>query len=174
MAEAFKFSVANFVVGWIAGLFYLTALATLIPFGALLATSGFTHIPEYLHNVPISALILVGIAVAVLFVHYRSVAHTIASLGWMTFLPGLGGLLLLVFGKVQIFAWLERFFAGTALEPFIAAIYNAMPQVWLFVIGYVVLGYIFIHIAGKIDREHALAAQLRKLFGPRARIYRSH
>jgi len=172
MTGTFQFNVVNFIVGWIAGLFYLTALSALIPFGALLITSGFSHIPAHLQNFPITALILIGVSVIVLVLHYRSVAHTLAALGWMTFMPGLGGVFFLAFGSEKVFAWLAKIFVGSALEPFIAAVYKALPQVWLFVIGYVIIGYIFIHIAGKIDREHALASQLRKLFGPRARIYK--
>ncbi len=170
MTHSYSFNAVNLIVGWIAGLFYFTALTSLIPFGALLVTSGVVSIPSQLRHLPLAALILVGVSILVLFLHYRNAAHTLAALGWMTFLPGLGGFFFLVFGKVAVFAWLEKIFEGSIAAPFISAVYKALPSAWLFVIGYILLGYALIGIAGRMDREHALFAQVRKLFGPRARI----
>ena len=174
MAQARHFNLFGFIIGWIARLLYLGALTTLIPFGALLITSGIKNIPTQVRNVPITAVVLVGISIVVLFLYHRDFAHTLASMGWMTFLPGLGGLFFLFFSKDKIFALFEKLFVGfESIKPLLDAVQQSLPQVWIFVIGYVVLGFVLIHIAGRMDREHALTSQLRKIFGPRARIYKS-
>jgi hypothetical protein len=174
VVELHKFSVTGFVISWIARLFYLGALTALIPFGAVLITSGLSEIPETIRAVPTAALALAGVSVLVLFFYHGHLAHVLAALGWMTLLPGIGGAIFLLLKRETLFAFLTAIFSGFALvEPFIAAVEKALPNAWLFVIGYLVLGVMFIYVAGKMEREHAVLTQMRKLFGPRARIFRS-
>lgn len=170
-----KFSPLSFVVGWMAGLLYLGALASLIPFGALLVSSGFKNIPAAMHQVPIAALALVGASFIVLLLYYRDLAHSLAALGWMTFLPGFGGLFMLFFSPDAMFAFLQKTFAGfSAVKPFLEAVQNTLPTVWLFIIGYILVGFIFLHIAGRLNEEHQLSSYFKKAFGPRVKIFRSH
>jgi hypothetical protein len=173
MSSGPTFSLHGFIVSWIARLFYLSSLTSLIPFGAVLVKSGFTHIGEQLGKVPIAAIILLGLSILVLLFFYHNLAHTLASLGWMTFLPGLGGVFFMLFNREQVFGALASVFSGFALvEPFIIALQASLPQVWAFIIGYVALGFVLIHIAGRIEREHALTTTLKNVFGPRVRILR--
>jgi len=173
--EAHRFSLGGFIVGWVARLLYLSALTVLIPFGALLITSGLSKIPEAIRQVPITALALVGVSAIILFLYHHSIAHTLASLGWMTLLPGIGGLLLMLVGREAIFGFISRFFAGFSLiEPLLTAVQESLPKIWLFAVAYIIIGLMLIHTAGKIDHQHALRSQLRNLFGPRVRIFKSH
>lgn len=173
--ETRKFSLVGLLISWIASIIYLASLTSLIPFGALLLTSRPDRIPDTLQYLPYTALALVGVSVLILFIYYRSFAHTLASLGWMTLLPGLASLFFLIFKPEAVLDLLATFVIGFGkIEPLVAAyIGQAVPKLWIFILGYIALGMVLIYIAGKMESEHALTSTVRKLFGPRARIFRS-
>ncbi len=173
MAEH-KFSLGGFLVSWIARLLYFSALTVLIPFGALMLSAGLGGIPQAVRAIPTTALLLVGVSAVILLLYHRNIAATLASLGWMTLLPGLGGLVFLILGKETIIAVLQKLFLGFGLvESMVGMIEQSLPNLIIFVIGYIILGLLFLHIAGKIEHKHAITAQIKKLFGPRARVLRS-
>ena len=176
MTSPQHWSVGGFITGWVARLLYLTSLTALIPFGALLLTERPEKIPDTLQYLPLTAATLLGLSALVLLLYHRSVAHTLASLGWMTLVPGIGSLVFMLVNREAVFTLLATLVIGFGkIEPLLVAyLENVLPKLWLFIIGYIVLGLVLIHIAGRMEHEHALTSQLRKLFGPRARIFRSH
>jgi hypothetical protein len=168
--------VFDIILWWVVRLLYLSALTTLVPFVAHFIASGSLALPENVQYVPGAAFGILVICITVLFIHYHSVAHTLASLGWMTFVPGLIALFFQIVSPESFIATLETVGIGAGLvQNEIKEYINfVVPKVWLFIAVYLALGFILIHIAGKMEREHALTAQVRKLFGPRARILRKH
>lgn len=175
MAEAHRFSLAGFIVGWVARLFYLASLTAIIPFAVLLLTKPLETVPNFFAQFPFAALVLFVLSIVVLFIYHRDVAHTLAALGWMALLPGLGGLAFMLIPRETALGFLKSVFSGFAmLEPFVAAVQQALPGVWLFVIGYIVIGLVLVHVAGRMDEQHALMTHMKKIFGPRVRVFRSH
>jgi hypothetical protein len=175
MAGAHRFSLSGFIVSWIARLFYLASLTAIIPFAAFLLANPLEAMPDLLSQFPVAALILFVLSIIILFVYHHNIAHTLAALGWMALLPGFGGLVFMLVPREAAFAFLKGIFSGFAmLEPFVAAVQQALPWGWLFVIGYIVIGLALVHIAGRMDSDHALTTHLKKIFGPRVRILRSH
>jgi len=173
--ETQNFSLVGLLISWIASILYLASLTSLIPFGALLLTSRPDRIPDTLQYLPHTALALVGVSVLILFIYYRSFARTLASLGWMTLLPGLASLFFLIFKPEAVLDLLAKLVIGFGkVEPLLASyLERTVPKLWIFILGYIALGIVLIYIAGKIEREHALTSTIRKLFGSRARIVRS-
>lgn len=169
----YQFSITGFIVGIIAKLVYLSALTVLIPFGAMILTQKPSGLPATLQFFPISALALLGFSVLILLFHHRSLAHTLASLGWMTLLPGLGALGLMIFNREAVFTILGNFLGFGRIEPYIADYINsALPNVWFVTVVYIILGVVLIYIAGRMESTHTITAYVRRVFGPRARIYR--
>ncbi len=171
---AHKFSIAGFIIRWIASLLYITALTTLIPYGALLLTAMPENIALNLGYLPITAFGLLVLSVLVLWFYYKSLAHTVSSLGWMTLLPGLGALFFMIFRPDEVLGLLSGFITSFGrIEPYIIAyLETAFPKLWIMIISYLVLGVLFIYVAGRMEYKHALVFQLKRIFGPRAKIYR--
>lgn len=166
--------VFDILLWWVVRLLYLSALTTLVPFVARFITAGTFALPENVQYVPGAAFGILVVCVLVLFFHYHSAAHTLASLGWMTFIPGLFALFFQIVSPESFIALLEKVGVGAGLVQSEIREYIAyvVPKLWLYIAVYVVLGLLLITLAGKMEREHALGEQVRKLFGPRARIFR--
>ncbi len=170
----YEFSIVGLLVSWIARVPYIASLTSLIPFGALLITSVPAQISVELGYLPRSALALLGMSALILLCYHRNFAHTLASLGWMTLLPGLGALFFMIFRREQVFGLLSRFVVGFGkIEPAVNSyLGRALPNLWIFIAGYIVIGFVLIYFAGRIESEHAITSYLRRIFGPRARIVR--
>lgn len=166
--------VVGFFIGWISKLFYIASLASLIPFGAMIITSVPAEIPVELGYFPLTALVLLIISVLILFCYHRNLARTLASLGLMTLVPGIGALVLMIVNKDVVFAIFARFLFGFGkIEPYLDSyIESAIPKTWLFIVAYILLGLLLLYVAGRIEYEHTLVGYFRRVFGPRARIYR--
>ncbi len=172
--QAHKFSVIGFFVSWIAKLLYFAALTSLIPFGAMLFTARPEKIPEAIAYFPITALGLIALSIVVLLIYTKSFAHTLASMGWMTLLPGIGALVFMFVDKQAVIGIFAKVILGfDKIEPYVSAyLDDVLPKVWIFIIAYILLGLVLISIAGKMEYEHALMFQFKKIFGPNARIFR--
>lgn len=170
----YEFSMAGFIVGFIAKLLYFSSLTALIPFGAMILTQKTADLPATMHFLPLSALALLGFSVLILLFHHRSIAHTLASLGWMTLIPGLGALGFMIFNRDAVMNMLSSVIFGFGkIEPYVAAYLNsALPKVWVVIVVYILLGAILLYIAGRMESQHAITSYVRRIFGPRARIYR--
>ncbi|MEM4247151.1 MAG: hypothetical protein QXR48_01280 [Candidatus Woesearchaeota archaeon] len=166
--------VFGFFVGWISRLIYVSSLASLIPFGAMIFTSAPAEIPVGFGYFPLTALGLLGVSALILFCYHRNLARTFASLGLMTLIPGIGALVLMLVNKDVVFAIFARFVFGFGkIEPYLNSyIESAIPNTWLFIIAYVLLGFLFLYVAVKIKYRYALVGYFRRVFGSRARIYK--
>jgi hypothetical protein len=174
MGKMHEFHLSGFIISWFARLLYLGSLTTLIPFGALVLASPEKFVSESLHYIPVTGFAFAGAGALILLLHYRNLAHVLATLGWATLIPGLGGLFFMVFQRDAFFAFLTNVFSGFSLiEPFAAVFQQTFPTIWLFVIGYVLIGLVLLHVAGRMEREHAVLEQFKKIFGPRVRVFRS-
>ena len=100
--------VFDILLWWVVRLLYLSALTTLVPFVAHMITSRSFAVPERLQYVPGTALGVLIICVLVLSVHYHSIAHMLASLGWMTLIPGIFALFFQVVSPDVFIALLEK------------------------------------------------------------------
>lgn len=165
----------GFIIAFIARVLYLGALATIVPAAILMLASPLEAVPIFFEYVPFYALAIVLLSVIMLYFHEKSIGHVFLSLGWMTIIPGIGGAVFLYFGRETVLSWLTIFFGIIpVLAPVLAVLESIYPNLWLLVIAYIVLGIILLHIAGKLEREYALSMQVKKLFGRRARVIRSH
>ncbi len=171
---AYKFSILGLLVSWVARVLYIASLTSLIPFGALLITSAPAQIPVTSGYLPATALALLGMSALMLLGYHRNFAHTLSSLGWMTLLPGLGALFFMIFRREQVFGLLSRLVAGFGkIEPVVNSyLERALPNLWIFIAGYIMIGCVLIYFAGRIESEHAITSYFRRIFGPRARIFR--
>lgn len=172
--QKYEFSMTGFIVGFIAKLLYFSSLTALIPFGAMILTQKTESLPATLRFLPITALALLGFSVLMLLFHHKSLAHTLASLGWMTLLPGIGALGFMIFNKAAVFNVLNSaIFGFSKIQPYVAAyLDSALPKVWIVIGVYILLGFILVYIAGRMESKHAITSYIRRVFGPRARIYR--
>jgi hypothetical protein len=93
----------------------------------------------------------------------------------MTLLPGLGALFFMIFRREQVFGLLSKFVVGFGkIEPAVNAyLERALPNLWIFIAGYIIIGFVLLYFAGKIEEEHAIMSYLKRLFGPRVKIFRS-
>jgi hypothetical protein len=169
-----RFSFTGFLIGWFARLLYFASLASLIPFGAMLLTTRPEKIPANLQYLPWTAVGLLFLSAFVLLVYHRSFAHTLASLGWMTLLPGIGALVFMLVNKEAVFNFITTLVVGFGkVEPLVSEYINdVLPKVWLFIAVYIILGFLLIYIAGKMEYEHAMMSQFRRIFGSRVRFFR--
>jgi hypothetical protein len=170
----YRFSFTGFIIGWIAKLLYFASLTTLIPFGAMLLTARPAEIPASLQYLPWTALGLLFLSAFVLLVYHRNLAHTLASLGWMTLLPGIGALVFMIVDPQTVLGFIAKLVVGFGkVEPLVESYLNdVLPKVWLFIAVYILLGFVLISIAGKMESKHALMSHFRKIFGPRVRFFR--
>lgn len=157
------------VVRWFAHLLYVSSLTALIPFASLMLYSPAGLWPAMLGYAPLTAIVLLVLSVAVLFFYYHNVGHVLASLGWMTFVPGIAGFFFVVFRMEWVFALFE-YFAGPLAPVVRQQLENALPTSWLFIIGYVVIGFVLLKAAGGLEREHVISGRIRKFLGSRWRI----
>lgn len=163
------------IIGWIARLLYLSSLVALIPFFILLFTSPLVLLPETLQLVPFTAMGLLAVSILILFLYHRNLAHVLASMGWMTMIPGFAAVFFLIFNREAVFQLLASIVAGFGkVEPWVVSyLEHFLPHSWAFSVIYILVGFVLLKIARKIDHEHSLALQIKKLFGPRVRIFRS-
>ncbi len=170
----YESALLGWVVSWIARMLYLSSLASLIPFGALLITSAPAQFPVQLNYLPMTALALIGMSALVLLCYYRNLAHTLSSLGWMTLLPGLGALFFMIFRREQVLGLLSRVVVGFGtIEPAVNAyLERTLPNLWVFIAGYIIIGIVLVYFAGRIESEQAVMSRIRRIFGPRTRIFR--
>ncbi len=171
----YKSTLLGWVVSGVAKLVYLASLASLIPFGALLITTAPEQIAVELGHIPLTALAMLGVSALILLCYHRNFARTLASLGWMTLLPGLGAVFFMIFRREQVFGLLSGLVVGFGkIEPALNAyLERALPNLWVFIAGYIIIGFVLVYFAGRIEREHAITSCIRKFFGPRARIFRT-
>ncbi|MEM2916716.1 MAG: hypothetical protein QXT19_05175, partial [Candidatus Woesearchaeota archaeon] len=162
-------SVSGLVVGWIARLLYIASLTSLVPFGALLLTSAPAQVPVRLGYLPVTALALFGLSALLLLCYHRSLARTLSSLGWMTLLPGLVALFFIIFRRDRGFGMLSWLVVGFGkIEPALNAyLERTLPKLWVFIVGYIIIGFVLVYFAGKIEKERTLTSYLKRLFGPR-------
>jgi hypothetical protein len=123
---------------------------------------------------PIAAIALLCLSIVVLMAYHRSFAHTLASLGWMTLVPGIGALVMMIVNREAVVSFLVSLVSVFGnVGPYVSAYIDAaLPKVWVFIGVYIFLGFVLLYVAGKIEYEHAMMATLKRVFGPRARIYR--
>ena len=172
---AHKSFLGGFIICTLAQILYLSSLTVLIPLGILIFLSPVQTTSMLGESLPWGSVVLLLLSVIILFGYYHNTAKTVSILGWLSLIPGLSGLFFLLVDRESLFNLLSSFLVGiNVVEPVIAAWENTLPQLWLFVIGYLVLGMFLIHLAGRLGREHALVSKIKQMFGRRARIVRSH
>ncbi|MEM4239915.1 MAG: hypothetical protein QXM31_00040 [Candidatus Woesearchaeota archaeon] len=159
----------GFILEWIAKLLYFASLSSLIPFGAMILTQRPDRIPQTLSYLPLTALGLLIVSAALLLAYHKSLAHTIAALGWMTLIPGIGALAFMIVNRQAVLDFFAKTILGfEKIEPYVAEyLDNVLPKVWLFVIAYVIIGLVLLQIAGRIGREHSIWSRIRRLLGLR-------
>lgn len=127
---------------------YTTGLTLLIPFVAL------RIVPEELGRVPVATSpvllwLAAGLVGAALLVRLRatgSLGSSLGALGWHTFVPGLIGLLVALFGREPVLARLARVLPRFEEVRPAAEIYldRVVPQVLYLTVGFFVAGLVLL------------------------------
>ena len=166
-----KFHRLDLLIWFVVKILYLYSLTALIPFGALFFTSGVRAIPQEIQHSPLIALGIFAVSLILLFAHYRDLAHSLASLGWMALLVGITAVLFHLLHPQSVLGLFQNVVYGfDKIEPIIVKeLDDVFPTIWLFIIGYIVLGIVLLYIAGKMEPEHSMMSTIRKLFKPRKR-----
>ena len=169
-----KFSFGRLIIVWFAEILYLSALSALLPVILLTLISPMEPFANLSQYVSLTALGMVVLSVFILFLAYQSLGRVFFSVGWITLVPGLGGLIFLDFQKDAIIAFFSTVFSWFPLvEPVVNILERSMPNLWVIAVSYIIIGFLFMHLAGKLEHKHALTSQIRKLFGRRAKILRN-
>ena len=174
MEQAKKSAVFSWIIGWIAALLYITGLAFLIPLIMLLLIPPDMFIlPPNLITLTLIAAGLVLVSAVILALQKKSLGDAFVSLAAMNFLVGVIAVLFAWFGQAKILSFLGFF--GTlkpAAEGYVEYWAYFVPNVWLSIAGYFVLGIILWIIGNRIRREQHQISWMQKIFGKRIKIFR--
>ncbi len=157
-------ALGNLIIGYLVSIAYITALTFLIPL---------LLVPEVLIvQVPLVVKVCIGVMVLcalVMFWLKKDFGLALISLGYATVIPGILGMLFRVFGSELFLQYLARL--GPDAEA-IARDYiqQNVPTIWFIMVGYIVVGALLCYWGSKITRRKNLVADIRRQFGPRAKI----
>ena len=132
------------LVKWIARLFYVAGLTSLIPLIPLLL------FPEYLATVKVLlafSVAFVGMGFILLLWYTQSFKKTIFNLGVMTLIPGLLAVIFAIVGEKKLILFVASF---GKLSPLIQIyVQNYVPKGWFLAGTYILLGTLLAYLGEK-------------------------
>jgi len=174
MAKQKKSLALAWILRWVAAVIYMTGLGFLIPLLILLLYPPQIFIlPPNTGKLTLIASALVGISAIILMLQKKSIGDALVSLSILTFLIGIIATVFAFFGQENIISFLG--FLGAlkpAAEGYIAYWASFVPQVWISITGYIVIGLILWIIGNHIRREQHKISWIQKVFGKRVQIFK--